>query len=379
MKTHIEVSRVIAVAAGCLITFVVAAGCKESPPGDGTRISYEGYGLPPVDQYFSHESIVRVDTLQGETVLDSTQVIYPRDLHISGKRLFVLEHSPPPVIRAFDVGNWEEILVFGRQGSGPGEFRNAFRFVPSLRGDVWVFDRGLRRLTRIIRNSAEGLLALDTLTVRLDFAEPVLDFAWISDTTLVAQGLFGNERFGLLSSSGELLSEIGGVPPGDDRVPVRARNQFQWGWLAAHPEGTRFAHLRTRAGQVSIIDRSGQSIIAAKTPFDFECGYVYEVETGGLVVTRDQRTGYIDVDVTNRRVFALFSGRPYIRYGTNMYHGLFVHEFDWSGELRRVFRLELAAESIAVDESGAFLYASHPLPVPEVRRYALPPERNEPE
>lgn len=377
MKIPIGGVRVIGLAAGCLISFVVAIGCDESRSGGGIRISYDGYDLPPVDQEFSHESIVRVDTLRGETVLDSTQVMYPKSLHISGKRLFVLEHAPPPAIRVFDTANWEEKLVFGGRGSGPGEFQNAFRFVPSLSGDIWVFDRGLRRLSRVFTNSVEGLLAPDTLTVRLDFAEPVLDFAWISDTTLLAQGLFRDERFGLLSSSGELLSEIGGVPPGDVRMSARARNQFQWGWLAAHPKGEKFVHLRTRAGQVSIFDSDGQLLSAAKTPFDFECGYVYEVEGGVLVVTSDQRTGYVDVDVTDRRIIALFSGRPYIGYGVNMYHGLYVHEFDWSGELHRVFRLELPADNIAVDESGTILYASHPLPVPEVRRYAIPPNERE--
>jgi hypothetical protein len=56
-------------------------------------------------------------------------------------------------------------------------------------------------------------------------------------------------------------------------------------------------------------------------------------------------------------LFALFSGRLRSEYEASARSsGRYVHEFDWAGELKRVFRLDRDIRSIAVGPEGRILY-----------------------
>ncbi len=317
---------------------------------------------------------MRVDTLRGHPVLDSTHVINPAAIQVSGDRLYLKEGyvSSAPFVRVFRIGSWDEEWAFGRKGSGPAEFGSlSVELVPALNGDLWVYEFGRRQLTRLARYPDHGELVPDTFTVQFQpFHQRISRMAWLSADTLIGY-VFNAERgiFGLISSDGELLAEIGGPPPGDERVPAHIRSQHYHGFVAVHPSGNRFAFALNRVSKLSIHGRDGDVITVADAPFDFESGYRY---SGGVLVSTSEkrRAAYNDVVATNDRIFALFSGRAIATQGVG---AIFVHEFDWSGNFLRVFRLKGSATSIAVDESGTNLFAYHPNPTPEVWQYSIPP------
>jgi hypothetical protein len=73
--------------------------------------------------------------------------------------------------------------------------------------------------------------------------------------------------------------------------------------------------------------------------------------------------------------WGLYSGRARGELPGYAFYGTFVHEYDWDGRLRRVFKLDAYAIGIAVDPEGSTLYVSRLYPTPAILRYRLPPPR----
>jgi hypothetical protein len=87
----------------------------------------------------------------------------------------------------------------------------------------------------------------------------------------------------------------------------------------------------------------------------------------------DLRFGYVDATGTSSRLYGLYSGRARGEIPGDAFYGTFVHEYDWEGRLRRVFKLDAYAIGIAVDPEGRTLYVSRLYPTPAILRYRLPP------
>ncbi|NIU77657.1 MAG: hypothetical protein GWN71_30125, partial [Gammaproteobacteria bacterium] len=90
-------------------------------------------------------------------------------------------------------------------------------------------------------------------------------------------------------------------------------------------------------------------------PFDFEPVFEVGRKNGqpSLATGADLRFGYVDVATTEDRIYALFSGQT--RGGAppgRAVFGLYVHVYDWTGQLREVLELDRPAISVAVTEDG---------------------------
>lgn len=85
------------------------------------------------------------------------------------------------------------------------------------------------------------------------------------------------------------------------------------------------------------------------------------------------RFGYVAASATQGFVYGLYSGRSREELPGGAHYGTFVHEYDWEGKLRRVFKLDAYAIGIAVDPEESTLYVSRLYPTPAILRYQLPP------
>jgi hypothetical protein len=346
---------------------------------DQSAQRFEG-DAPPAHVAFEHDALsLPVDTLRGRVVLDSADLVYPRDIEVSERHLFVLERHAPPALRVFETDGWTSVSEAGGRGEGPGEVGRMPRQVliaPS--GDVWVYDASLRRLTRFYsQESGDTPWERDTLVVPLQSEAPLLSLGWLDEEVMVATGLFRLGQLGLVSVKGS-VTEIGGEPPGDPDIWIQFRNQLNEGDIAVHPSRDRFAVGRRHAGRLEIFDREGRLRGSAAAPFPFESPFTLNLHgqgAGGISWGADKRTGYASVAATERGILALFSGRTVERYGSVGHSlGRYIHEFDWSGKLRRVYWLDgpEAPDRIAVDPDSRRIFALYAFQeVPTVREFVL--------
>jgi hypothetical protein len=88
----------------------------------------------------------------------------------------------------------------------------------------------------------------------------------------------------------------------------------------------------------------------------------------------NRRTAYVSCAATDAAVFALFAGKlkKHFKYPSSSESDE-VHQFDWTGALVRVVRLDHEAVAITTDIRGEALYTATLSPSPQVRRTSLTP------
>jgi hypothetical protein len=148
------------------------------------------------------------------------------------------------------------------------------------------------------------------------------------------------------------------------------------GTLVARPDRQRFALLTRHADRIELFAANGDPLRTITGPAGFLPIYQVASRAGYPVMAsgEDLRFGYVDASATNRALYGLYSGRARGELPGYAFYGTFVHEYDWEGKLRRVFKLDAYAIGIAVDPEGKTLYVSRLYPTPAILRYRLPDE-----
>ena len=317
--------------------------------------------------------------LVGEVIATGDYLDQPGEMAVAGERLVVLDRSAPKV-HLFALPGGKRLASFGRNGDGPGEFRSARHVQPAHdRGEVWIYDMGLRRMTRL-RLGSEPVPRVQEV-VNLDagggvFLHPV----WLTDTSMVVSGIFPRHADGrllLARRNGGMIRMLGEAPkhPGGAAIPTTVLQHAYEGPVSVKPDRSRFAIATRQADRLEIFGAGGERIaqVSGSTGFlpVFE---VRQREAGvSMAIGGDLRVGYVDLASTDHRIYALFSGQLAADAGSTSFYGREVHVFDWSGRLLHTLKLDEPAFSMAVDPTGTRLYAIRHDPAPAVVRYEIPP------
>jgi hypothetical protein len=138
--------------------------------------------------------------------------------------------------------------------------------------------------------------------------------------------------------------------------------------------GRRIAVAARYAGSLEVFDAAGKREREIRGPFEFLPAFsVGEGERGPAMATGDDlRFGYVDLAVTDRYVFGLFSGRTRGQAEEDASLGRYVHVFTWDGDLVDVLELDADASAIEASETGSELYVLRNDPVPSIWVYPVP-------
>lgn len=294
----------------------------------------------------------------------------PADIEVVGAFLVVLDPYADSVVLVLDRESGALRARGGPRGSGPGEIREPGSIDPLRDGSgFWVYDFGLRRLTLFhIPDLDRPRGAINFLT-----AVTVYDPTWL-DSRVAALGFFPDQhRVWVFDSLGRRVGAFGSLPASSVSAPVHVLQHAYQASLVANPTRSRLAVLTRHSGRVTIFERDGSLVADTSGPVSFEPVFGVGEGARGPVMVSDERLrfGYIDGTATERRLFALFSGRRRADFPGEANFGEYVHVFDWDGRLTALLRLDTAALAIAVDPDGRTLYAVRHSPAPAIVRYAL--------
>ena len=336
-------------------------------------------GLPrrvdPKAPSLDHEGL-RAISLPG-TVLFTSEVLGLPGLLLSlGEHLIGTDAAADSLIFVVRKSDGALVQRLGRKGAGPGEFRGIYDLdaITGKDHEFWAYDLPLRRMTLIdLRHPAAVRPRYATRTMPLRVTSTVASVAWL-DTLLATSGFYSNGRIGFFNAGGNLVRVAGNVPPGGDRVPGHVRQHAYQGSLAVGRQGTRLAILTRHLGQLELYRRDGSLVRVTSGPYVFEPTYTVRSSRGGPVMATDVdlRFGYVAVAATDDLIFGLFSGRTREGFPGEASFGEYVHVFDWDGNLRRVFKLDVAVLYIAIDMERGTLYAVRHNPAPAIMAYKLP-------
>ncbi|MFQ5746509.1 MAG: BF3164 family lipoprotein [Gemmatimonadota bacterium] len=317
------------------------------------------------------------NALRAAVLTSPQDLALPTALAVRDGRLIVIDRFGDRAVRVFATADGRELAAFGRTGDGPGEFRGArsVTFDPVDPSAFWVYDLSLARLTRYGLYRPGG--STDDwrgriLPVRL--AATVTSPVWVSPNRLLATGFFAEGRLAVLDAEGSPAGYAGSLPPAERPVPAPVLQHAYQARVAVSPDRRHVAVASRHAGRLELYDAPrGAFLGLADVPLSFEPTYgIVQTKRGPRMASGgDLRFGYIDVAVTDTRIYALFSGRTRADYPGRANFGEVVQVFDWSGELREVLQLDADVLAIAADEGDRTLYAIRHLPVPAVLAYPL--------
>jgi hypothetical protein len=139
--------------------------------------------------------------------------------------------------------------------------------------------------------------------------------------------------------------------------------------VCARPKGAGFAIAYFSAPRVEWYDKTGQLAGEAAVPYTAPLVWKPGKTNPGISLVVD-RMWYKDCAATAGHLYALFSGRGRQFKGEEQSSGEFIHVFDWSGKLVKVYKLDRPVFSISVDQNEQFMYTSSMLDA-SVYKYAL--------
>jgi hypothetical protein len=311
--------------------------------------------------------------ITSEILLEDDQLGSPDRMAVVGDYLVVLDGHTNPAVHVLRRAG-ARVRAFGRTGSGPREFRGPRGIDPVAGGSsFWVFDGQLQRLVHVDLRRDTTAVGDRSVTLRSD--QLPLAAVWAADGSILSAGLFAHGRLARFDQVGRMTGALGRVPV--DKGPPAVVQHAYTGTLVARPDRGRFALLTRHADRVELFGDDGRPLRTVTGPVGFLPVYQAQSRAGYPVMASgdDLRFGYVDATATNTSIYGLYSGRRRGEIPGYAHYGTFVHEYDWEGRLRRVFKLDAYAIGIAVDPEGSTLYASRLYPTPAILRYRLPPER----
>lgn len=347
-------SRQVGVGSSLLLSLILL-GCSEEPGAQnaaGTEVS-----------------------LRGTVFSESEAFGQPGDLAVVGEHLVLLDGLGNPAIHAIRLEDGSLARSFGRKGEGPGEFSGVRSIdpVPGSASEFWVFDISLRRLTHVDLAGTHISTATGQGSLTFRAGELPMSPAWIGGE-IVSPGILAAGRLARYDSVGNRVATTGSVPAIVGReVPVTVLQHAFTGTLAANPSRTRLALGTRHSDRLEIYRADGAPVATVRSAAPFEPAFQVQALNGipHMASGDDMRFGYVDVQTTEDRIFALFSGRTRRDYPGRAVFAEYVHEYDWDGRLRRVLKLDADVLSIAVDAEGKKLFATRWTPTPAVLVYPL--------
>jgi hypothetical protein len=310
--------------------------------------------------------------ITSEILLEDDRLGSPGSMAVVGDYLVVLDGHINPAVHVLRRADGVRVRAFGRNGSGPREFRGP-RGIDPVAGNpsFWVFDGRLQRLVHVDLQRNTTAVGDRSVTLRSD--QLPMAAVWAADGSILSAGLFARGRLARFDRSGRMTGTVGRIPV--DKGPVAVVQHAYTGTLVARPDRGRFALLTRHADRVELFGNDGRPLLTVTGPAGFLPVYQAQSRAGYPVMASgdDLRFGYVDASATNSALYGLYSGRRRGEIPGYAHYGTFVHEYDWEGRLQRVFKLDAYAIGIAVDPEGTTLYASRLYPTPAILRYRLPP------
>lgn len=316
-----------------------------------------------------------LDALAAEAVFFDDTLGLIVDLALVGDRIVGLDAMLDPSVHVFDSRTLRHLASYGRNGDGPGEFKDPEQIVKGAAAssdEVWILDGVHQRLTRLSLNDMEAGVEVVPQTVLMN-GPNAGSLVRVPDGRWFAGGWITEGRVGRYHADRSYDRTILGFPP-EAEAPGMTLPQAYESRVVADPGGGRLAAATLLGGLMEIFDYDGVSIAQAAVPDSFHPSFTQgrsRAERPVMSVSAQTRYGFTDLEATGRYVYGLFSGNRVMQEGTP-WATKEVQVYTWEGEYVKTLYLDRGVQAVTVDASDTWLYASGAEPSPWVGRFRLP-------
>ena len=301
--------------------------------------------------------------LQAETVpIDTALFRYAYRIRTQGDTVVVFDlHGPDHFYHAFLGPDLRYLASFGQRGEAPDEMISAEN-IRLYSDGWWTLDSGKGRLLRF---HAEGDLSHPAHEITLDEKEILrpLDFVKYEDGEFIVPDYSGEARFCITDAEGGLLRRMGDIPTANEEALQGARPALAQAWRSFIDYNPRNGVLAaaTQLGEVlelyNLRDSTHTVLMGPNGEPRFQVSQGYGIPTGIM--------GFGDVQVTNRAVYAVFSGRTFkelmqsAQQGKDLPDGgQYIYVFSLQGKPLLRYALNRHISGFHVDEEKGVIWAT---------------------
>lgn len=282
----------------------------------------------------------------------------PIELCVIDTLVLVIDKKPLSefkYIHVFSI-NGEFLYSFGDRGSGPNEMISPTKIEidPFDKNRIWVFDNTLLRFTRFTLFNDNN----ENKFIKLDKGMPYNPI--IISSNLIASLGFGltSGRFALYDSLGQLLNEVGAIPPGKlKNVPVQVHLVAYQGTMTKNYDASKIIISSLYSDMIELYSSNGVLIKRFYGP-DKKLPIYKTIKVGDNPVMEidDKKSyyGYVSVYATSNKIYALYAGNSIADRNKGGY-GNKIHVFDFDGTLSKVYETDEDLFAISVTENDSLL------------------------
>ncbi|MCH7402354.1 BF3164 family lipoprotein [Belliella kenyensis] len=262
------------------------------------------------------------------------------------------------------IGTKEKKWLYGLgiEGSGPGEVAYTwtldYSFTP---GNFWAYSFE-KVFSEFSLSDSTQKLSQNQLKQRNPEFYAATEITWLTDSTLLALRVSGEEKFVEYSKSGKVLAGYGswkGMLPDDN--PLNVTRQAFANHFTSNRSKTKFGFFSMDRDHFEILDYSSKEILVVEGPYFENPSYeiIQQSEDYSYYHMNDPEAvrTYQDFFLGEHQIFMLYSGEKVKKIqttGMSPCHVIFL--FDYTGKVTRHFELDIPIKYFTVDEKNKVIY-----------------------
>lgn len=286
-------------------------------------------------------------------------------LKVGRNVIWISDRMMSPHLAVLDRADGRVLRNFGREGEGPGEFRDPVVLELFDENRALIYDFQLRRLTYADLTTPTLLPEQQSLNLGVSLLDPVL-----TDSTIVTNGLFPDYTLAIINRADHSVRKVAGALPHPlERVglPVAARLMNRT-YMVADPSKSRLAVAYQFAPQIDFFTVAGEHYAKASAPRDLDVRW--RTEGNRFFWLDGNESGYVAITANESYVYGLFCE---CKLGDNEPPPPYLHVYDWEGNFVGEWQFDVTVRIITVEPSDpSRLVAVVEDPYPQIAEFRVP-------
>lgn len=291
--------------------------------------------------------------------IDSSLFGNPSRLMLSDSLFFISDEVDGFYFAVFDIKNKKFLKRFGKKGNGPNEiitpfntfmYNGNFAFKTLNTEIIATFN-----INEILTKSEPAVNIIAELREEKKNLIHTNVIPLKNDNQFLSTGFFSNGKYAVIDIKNGTDSIFGTYS-----IPNVNMNQFNMGHIFQtsiihHPSQKKVVNIGRVYDQIEIItynDKGDYDIISNNPSFQPEINY-----EGNPRLSRSSRFAFLDISVTERYIYILYSGKTFIEHREGVFFSNKVHVYDWDLNKKYEYELNHDIPSLIVSPNDKDLYS----------------------
>ena len=340
-------------------TLIILLGCSNS----------QEKWYATFDPASNTQTIYAIDSMYG------VEMARPYEMILKENILYLEDQKLEKFIHLIDVNKMSVIKSGGVKGKGPGELIAVYGNMSFKKNELWFYDGKLGKYLGYhidsLKSDNKSYRPVSN-ELKIDPNLELFKLNWLSDSVVTGYGFSENAyKFTFYNIKNNTETHKGQLPPNPDNTPNRIHKQAYDGIFKIKPNGEKTAFVNLYTDLVEIYNLNNDSTFRLRTSNPFDPLFEIIDRNGFLIMglSGETRLGYRSLYVTEKNIYALFSGQTMDE--SQIEKNIFIHTFNWDAEFEKTFKLDRSVISIAVDSNDEYLYAIVDSETPSIYKYKL--------